>query len=241
MLLSVGATGELHVALPVSSISPSGDPASPQVFRSGRAGPWARDGQLPWTLWSGLVDGRDSIDLAFGELRPSTWRQAVDLGNMMLTLGLRVGSRLGVRPGCPELRSARGRGSLRRLRLGPPSPGSCTGSWTSSARTCSLSSARLRPTTRRSPSSAGACGGSGWRCSPPPRPWPPWSSSSPTCAPASPLLRSPARQGSAEQDVGDRPAERLRREHPGGPAQAEDQLRPPGQPQFVPQLLAKPG
>ena len=33
------------------------------------------------------------IDLAFGELRPSTWRQAVDLGNMMLTLGLRVGSR----------------------------------------------------------------------------------------------------------------------------------------------------
>ena len=39
------------------------------------------------------MDGRDSIDLAFGELRPSTWRQAVDLGNMMLTLGLRVGSR----------------------------------------------------------------------------------------------------------------------------------------------------
>ena len=30
------------------------------------------------------------IDLAFGELRPSPWRQAVDLANMMLVLGLRA-------------------------------------------------------------------------------------------------------------------------------------------------------
>ena len=29
------------------------------------------------------------IDVAFGEVRPSPWRQAVDLANMMLTLGLR--------------------------------------------------------------------------------------------------------------------------------------------------------
>jgi membrane-associated phospholipid phosphatase/tRNA A-37 threonylcarbamoyl transferase component Bud32 len=30
------------------------------------------------------------IDVAFGEVRPSPWRQAVDLANMMLTLGLRA-------------------------------------------------------------------------------------------------------------------------------------------------------
>jgi tRNA A-37 threonylcarbamoyl transferase component Bud32 len=30
------------------------------------------------------------IDLAFGELRPSPWRQAVDLANMMIVLGLRA-------------------------------------------------------------------------------------------------------------------------------------------------------
>jgi hypothetical protein len=30
------------------------------------------------------------IDSAFGELRPSPWRQAVDLGNMMLVLALRT-------------------------------------------------------------------------------------------------------------------------------------------------------
>jgi tRNA A-37 threonylcarbamoyl transferase component Bud32 len=30
------------------------------------------------------------IDTAFGELRPSPWRQAVDLGNMMLVLALRT-------------------------------------------------------------------------------------------------------------------------------------------------------
>ena len=33
------------------------------------------------------------IDFAFGELRPSSWRQAVDLADMMLTLALRAGSR----------------------------------------------------------------------------------------------------------------------------------------------------
>jgi hypothetical protein len=33
------------------------------------------------------------IDTAFAEVRPSPWRQAVDLANMMLVLGLRVGAR----------------------------------------------------------------------------------------------------------------------------------------------------
>jgi RIO1 family len=37
-------------------------------------------------------DGRlHLIDSAFGELRPSPWRQAVDLGNMLLVLALRAG------------------------------------------------------------------------------------------------------------------------------------------------------
>jgi len=38
-----------------------------------------------------VQDGRVVlIDLAFGELRPSPWRQAVDLANMMIVLGLRT-------------------------------------------------------------------------------------------------------------------------------------------------------
>ena len=35
------------------------------------------------------------IDSAFGEVRPSPWRQAVDLGNMMLVLALRTDARNG--------------------------------------------------------------------------------------------------------------------------------------------------
>ena len=31
------------------------------------------------------------IDVAFGTVRPSPWRQSVDLANMMIILGLRVG------------------------------------------------------------------------------------------------------------------------------------------------------
>jgi hypothetical protein len=33
------------------------------------------------------------IDSAFGQIRPSPWRQAVDLANMMLVLGLRTDAR----------------------------------------------------------------------------------------------------------------------------------------------------
>ncbi|MEE8376556.1 MAG: hypothetical protein V3S26_09575 [Acidimicrobiia bacterium] len=41
-----------------------------------------------------LVRGSDVflIDVAFGEIRPSAWREAVDLANMMLTLSLRTSS-----------------------------------------------------------------------------------------------------------------------------------------------------
>jgi hypothetical protein len=43
------------------------------------------------------------VDVSFGELRPSRWRQAVDLANMMLTLALSVG---------PERVVGRARGQL---------------------------------------------------------------------------------------------------------------------------------
>lgn len=41
-----------------------------------------------------LVRGQDVylVDVSFGQLRPSSWRQAVDLANMMLTLALAVGA-----------------------------------------------------------------------------------------------------------------------------------------------------
>jgi hypothetical protein len=42
-----------------------------------------------------LSDGRVVlIDVAFGTVRPSPWRQAVDLANMMLILGLRTDAEL---------------------------------------------------------------------------------------------------------------------------------------------------
>jgi len=43
------------------------------------------------------------IDSAFGELRPSPWRQAVDLGNMMLVLALGDQPGTGVRTGLPAV------------------------------------------------------------------------------------------------------------------------------------------
>ena len=42
-----------------------------------------------------IKDGRAYvIDVAFGQVRPSPWREAVDLANMMLTLALRSSSQL---------------------------------------------------------------------------------------------------------------------------------------------------
>ncbi len=67
------------------------DDALAQVRRMWEAGVAHRDVK-PSNI---LVRDRRAylIDLAFGELRPSPWRQAVDLANMMLTLALRAGSR----------------------------------------------------------------------------------------------------------------------------------------------------
>jgi membrane-associated phospholipid phosphatase len=66
-------------------------------------------------------DGRlHLIDSAFGELRPSPWRQAVDLGNMMLVLALRADSE---RVCARAASSSRWRRSPRRSR--PPAAARC--------------------------------------------------------------------------------------------------------------------
>jgi tRNA A-37 threonylcarbamoyl transferase component Bud32 len=104
------------------------------------------------------------IDVAFIELRPTPWRQAVDLANMMLCLALRASPELVYRRALRQFSveeisegfaAARGLAlpsQLRRmLRAGTCTPRSCG---------CS------RPRPSRSRSSAGACGGSGS--------WPPW-------------------------------------------------------------------
>jgi tRNA A-37 threonylcarbamoyl transferase component Bud32 len=65
------------------------DDALTQVRRLWRAGAAHRDIK-PSNV---LVRGEDVylVDVSFGELRPSRWRQAVDLANMMLTVGLVAG------------------------------------------------------------------------------------------------------------------------------------------------------
>ena len=59
------------------------------------------------------------IDVAFAELRPTPWRQAVDLANMMLCLALRSSPPAGVRASAPAVHGGR---DLRGLR-GRPRPG----------------------------------------------------------------------------------------------------------------------
>ena len=54
------------------------------------------------------------IDVFFVQVRPSPWRQAVDLGNMMLVLALRSDARDGVREGPPSTSRRGARRSVRR-------------------------------------------------------------------------------------------------------------------------------
>ena len=69
-----------------------------------------------------VQDGRlRLIDVFFVQVRPSPWRQAVDLGNMMLVLALRSDPEHGLREGA-RLLHARGalRGVRRDTRRGQP-------------------------------------------------------------------------------------------------------------------------
>ena len=101
------------------------------------------------------------IDVSFGELRPSRWRQAVDLANMMLTVSLVAG---------PERVLARAQRFFERDELAEAF--SATSSLTAPRQLSSMidadgrdmpkgSGASSRPG-RVSGSSAGACGGSCW-------------------------------------------------------------------------------
>ena len=113
------------------------------------------------------------IDVAFVQARPSPWRQAVDLANMMLCLALRSEPASWSTSGpCASSRSRRSpRGSP--PPAGWPCPRSCAGCSGPRAATCTpSSSACCRPRPSRCRSSAGAPAGSGfwpsccsWWCS----------------------------------------------------------------------------
>ena len=112
------------------------------------------------------------IDVAFIELRPSPWRQAVDLANMMLCLALRsnpelVYQRALVQFSVEEI--SEGFAAARGLAL-PPSCAACSRPRAGTCTPSSCACCRARPGQCRS--SAGACAGSGswwpsrwgWRC-----------------------------------------------------------------------------
>ena len=101
------------------------------------------------------------IDVAFVEVRPSPWRQAVDLANMMLCLALRSTRSWSTSGPCGSSRSRRSpRGSP--PPAGWPCPRSCGGCCGPRAATCTPSSCGCcRPRPGRCRSSAGAGGGSG--------------------------------------------------------------------------------
>lgn len=71
-----------------------------------------------------LVQGRrvHLIDLAFGQLRPSPWREAIDLANMMLTLALHAGAQQVYDRAVRVFDPARDRRGLRRRRFGDHPP-----------------------------------------------------------------------------------------------------------------------
>ena len=107
------------------------------------------------------------IDTAFAEVRPSPWRQAVDLANMMLVLGLRTSAeQVYARATTAVLRRGDRRGLRRHPRADHAVPAAPDAAPAGHA-TCTATSSGCCPTDcRRSGSSAGPGGAS---CSP----WPP--------------------------------------------------------------------
>ena len=99
------------------------------------------------------------IDVAFVQVRPSPWRQAVDLANMMLVLALRTDAERVYERALRLLHRRRDRRGVRRRprrRQPDAAPRRCS---SRTAATCWPSSGGWRPSASRSRSSAGASGG----------------------------------------------------------------------------------
>ena len=153
--------------------------------------------QLIRTLWDAGIAHRDIkpgnlmvrsgqlllIDVAFVQVRPSPWRQAVDLGNMMLVLAVRTDPARVYRRAQDYFTEAELAEAFAATR-GVASPTQLRAFIKRDPVTCSPSSARSPRSGARSCCSAGASGGSPWprRCSPSSR-CPPFSASACCCRP----------------------------------------------------------
>ncbi|MGD0377855.1 MAG: phosphatase PAP2 family protein [Streptosporangiaceae bacterium] len=108
------------------------------------------------------------IDVAFVQVLPSPWRQAVDLGNMMLVLAVRSDPQRVYRRALAYFTEAELAEAFAATR-GVASPTQLRAFMKRDRVTCSANSAPSPPSGRRSSCNAGASGGSPWPppCSPP--------------------------------------------------------------------------
>ena len=114
------------------------------------------------------------IDVAFVQVRPSPWRQAVDLGNMMLVLAVRTDPQRVYRRALRLLHPGRARRGVRRHPRGRQPDPAARLHETGPARPARRRSAPSPRSGRRSCCSAGASGGSPWRPRARPSSPPPW-------------------------------------------------------------------
>jgi hypothetical protein len=106
------------------------------------------------------------IDVAFAQVRPSPWRQAVDLGNMMLVLAVRTDPQRVYRRALSYFTPDELSEAFAATR-GVASPTQLRAFMKKTPATCSANSAPSPPSGHRSPCNAGASSGSPWqpRCS----------------------------------------------------------------------------
>ena len=102
------------------------------------------------------------VDAFFVQVRPSPWRQAVDLGNMMLVLAVGSDPGAGLPAGPAVLHPGGDRRGVRRHPRGRQPQPAAADDQAGPAGTCWPSSGGSRRSAARSRSSAGAYGGSPW-------------------------------------------------------------------------------
>ncbi len=100
------------------------------------------------------------IDVAFVQVRPSPWRQAVDLANMMLVLAVRTDAERVYERGAAVLHAGRDRRGVRRRARRRQPDAAAHGDEAATARPAGRSSASWRRRGGRSRCSAGTSGGS---------------------------------------------------------------------------------